>query len=248
VEPEMSAEEVLKIAYSLAEGVTTEETYYLEGYVISVDTPYSEQYGNVTVTIVVPECNERQIQCFRLKGEGADVLAVGDWVAVRGQLSNYKGKVQFAADTQIESYKHTLTEKEVVEAAYALEVGQKLEGEVGLTGKITEVNTEYSEQYGNVTVTIVVEGCEDKPIVCFRLKGEGADQIQVGDMVVVFGTLMNYNGTIEFDAGCKLAEWARVPEVAPEVTPEVTPEVAPEVTPEVAPEVAPAEEETVVTG
>ena len=42
--------------------------------------------------------------------------------------------------------------------------------------------------------------------MCFRLKGEQAAGLAVGDTITVTGTLMNYNGTIEFDAGCKLGE------------------------------------------
>ena len=37
---------------------------------------------------------------------------------------------------------------------------------------------------------------------CYRLKGEGADQLAEGDVITVTGTIKNYKGTIEFDAGC----------------------------------------------
>ena len=90
----------------------------------------------------------------------------------------------------------------IVDSAYELEVGAKLPEEATLTGKITKINTEYSEQYKNITVTIAVKGREDKPIMCFRLKGDEAAGLAVGDTITVTGTLMNYNGTIEFDAGC----------------------------------------------
>ena len=94
----------------------------------------------------------------------------------------------------------------IVDTAYELEVGAKLPYESTLTGKITKIDTVYSEQYKNITVTIAIKGREDKPIMCFRLKGEQAAGLAVGDTITVTGTLMNYNGTIEFDAGCKLGE------------------------------------------
>ena len=72
---------------------------------------------------------------------------------------------------------------------------------------ITKVNTVYSTQYQNVTVTIVVDGMTDKPIQCFRMKGEGADIVKEGDTITVTGILKNYNGTIEFDANCTLDEY-----------------------------------------
>ena len=44
----------------------------------------------------------------------------------------------------------------------------------------------------------------DQPIQCYRLTGEGAENLQVGDAITVEGILKNYKGTIEFDKGCVL--------------------------------------------
>jgi len=98
------------------------------------------------------------------------------------------------------------TPKEIVDAAYALADGGILSGgeSYTLTGVISAVDTPYSEQYGNVTVTIVVDNMTDKPIMCYRLKGDNAATIKVGDTITVTGSLKNYKGTIEFDAGCTL--------------------------------------------
>jgi hypothetical protein len=46
----------------------------------------------------------------------------------------------------------------------------------------------------------------DNLIQCFRLKGTGAENLKVGDEITVTGILKNYNGTVEFDAGCVLKE------------------------------------------
>ncbi len=89
---------------------------------------------------------------------------------------------------------------EIVNAAFNLAAGETL-GEYTLTGKITNVNTPYSSEYSNVTVTIDVEG---KSIQCYRLKGTGADAIKIGDTITVTGTLMNFKGTVEFGSGCSL--------------------------------------------
>ena len=45
---------------------------------------------------------------------------------------------------------------------------------------------------------------DDKIVMAYRLKGDGADKLAVGDTITVTGTIKNYQGTIEFDAGCKL--------------------------------------------
>ena len=93
----------------------------------------------------------------------------------------------------------------IVDEAYALEVGEAMESEKTLTGVIVSIDTPYDENYKNVTVTIQVKGREDKPIKCYRLKGDGAEILRVDQEITVTGILKNYNGTIEFDAGCTLA-------------------------------------------
>ena len=98
----------------------------------------------------------------------------------------------------------TMTPAEIVDAAYALEQGATLDGTHTLTGKIISIDTAYSETYGNITVSMTVEGRENYPIMCFRLAGTGADTLAVGDTITVTGSLTNYNGTIEYAQGCTL--------------------------------------------
>ncbi len=96
------------------------------------------------------------------------------------------------------------TPAKIVDAAYALAENESLSGKYTLTGVISSVDDAFSSQYNNVTVTIKVEGKEDKPIKCYRMVGAGADEIKVGDTITVTGTLKNFKGTIEFDTGCTL--------------------------------------------
>lgn len=98
------------------------------------------------------------------------------------------------------------TATEIVNAAFQLATGEQLEGSFTLEGVITKVNTEYNTDYSNVTVTIKVE---DKAIECYRLKGDGADVIAVGDTINVTGTIKNYNGKVEFDSGCTLNSYVK---------------------------------------
>lgn len=92
----------------------------------------------------------------------------------------------------------------IINQAFALADGESLSEPSTLTGKVLSVDTAYSAQYKNVTVTIVVEGFEDKAIKCYRLAGDGADTLAVGDTVTVTGTIKNYQGTVEFDQGCTI--------------------------------------------
>ncbi|MBQ7798968.1 MAG: hypothetical protein IJ370_00595 [Oscillospiraceae bacterium] len=96
--------------------------------------------------------------------------------------------------------------KAIVDAAYALERNTQLDYEATLTGKVISVNEAYDAEFENVTVTIQVEGKEDKPIKCYRMKGTGADKVKKGDTITVKGTLKNYKGRVKFDTGCALTK------------------------------------------
>ena len=87
------------------------------------------------------------------------------------------------------------TPAEIVDAAYALAAGEKLTN-VTLTGTVVEV-IEYSADYGNTTIKMVIEGKEDKPINCKRMVVSSETDVQVGDIITVTGDIENntYQGT-----------------------------------------------------
>ena len=230
--------------YKLLDGEAQEGTKTITGTITAIDTPWSEDYQNITVTIVVGGAENYPIMCYRLKGEGAKDLAVGQTITVTGTLKNYKGTIEFDAGCTLDSVGGEApapqpeptpepdpepdpepvvaptNPADIVAAAYALENGASLPYTATLTGEISAVDTPWSDQYGNITVTITAEG---KAIMCYRLKGDGAKDLKVGDTITVTGTLKNYNGTIEFDAGCKLDKvvaGSGSSEPAPEPTPE----------------------------
>ncbi|MBQ8322414.1 MAG: hypothetical protein IJX91_00440 [Clostridia bacterium] len=109
---------------------------------------------------------------------------------------------------EIEALKN-YTQAEIVDMAYELENDATLPTNFTLTGTIISVDYAYSTTNKNLTVTMVVDGKEDKPIQCYKLVGDGAETdsaslIGVGDSITVTGILKNFKGTIEFDQGCTL--------------------------------------------
>ena len=94
-----------------------------------------------------------------------------------------------------------LTYEEIVDMAYALEDQVATEDTFRLYGVVSSIDTEWSEEYGNITVNLDIDG---QIVQCYRLKGEGAKEIAVGDTITDAGIIKNYKGTIEFDAGCTL--------------------------------------------
>lgn len=87
--------EIVNAAFSLATNEALDGEFTLTGKITKIKTAYSEQYGNITVII---STNDKEIECFRLKGTGADALKVGDTIQVKGTLKNYNGTVEFDSD------------------------------------------------------------------------------------------------------------------------------------------------------
>lgn len=201
-----SYDEIVAAGYELEDGAALEGTLRLFGTIVSIDTPYSADYNNITVTIAVKGLEEYPIQCYRLCGEGADTLAVGEEITVEGSIKNYKGTIEFDAGCALIGRGEFPAHAKLLENAYALEAGAAMVNATAMSGVITSIDTAYSADYNNITVTMVCDGIEDMPIQCYRLSGEGAEALAVGDEIAVYGTIKNYNGTIEFDAGCKLID------------------------------------------
>ena len=203
---------IVDMAYALEKDAAMDYATTLVGTVTSINTAWSDEYKNITVTIIVEGREDKPIMCYHLKGEGAQDLAPGDLITVTGILKNYNGTIEFDAGCTLDKVEKGAGKlgdvpsdpAEIVDAAYALEVGVALPYTATLTGEVKSIDTPYSADYKNVTVTITVEGREDKPIQCFRMKGTDADKVMPGDVITVSGTIKNYNGTIEFDAGCQL--------------------------------------------
>lgn len=96
------------------------------------------------------------------------------------------------------------TEADIVDAAFALATGASLEGNKTLTGEVSQIITEYSSEFDNVSVNIIVldgQGAE-RTLYCYRMKGDDAATVEVGDTITVTGKIKNYKGTVEFDSGC----------------------------------------------
>ena len=195
----LTEEEIVEIAYTLEDGDKLPAPTALTGKVTSIPSAWSDQYQNITVNLDVAG---KTIQCYRLKGEGADKLAEGDEIAVAGTIKNYKGTIEFDAGCVIIPAEEVQSARVALYAWGTLEESAAMSRESTLTGKIVAIPSAYSEQYGNITVNLEVAGLSDYIVQCYRLKGEGADKLAEGDVITVTGTIKNYKGTIEFDAGC----------------------------------------------
>ena len=115
----------------------------------------------------------------------------------------------------------------VAQARAAIDAGTGTQG-VYATGIVSEIVTAFNPQYGNISYNISSDGLTTSDqLQSYRGKsynGEdftSADDIQVGDIVVIYGDLKKYNSIYEFDSDNQLVSLVRPERVA---TPTFTPE------------------------
>ena len=224
-QPETShAKTIFTYANKLGEGKKLSFYSSLTGKVTKIDSPYDKNYGNISVYMDVEDPttgNTVSILCYRLKSGAANAskIAVGDTITVRGVMENYKGSLQYGSGSTLQGRKsgggvakpESTNAKTILTDAYLLEDGQSLEYYATLTGKVTEIDSPYDKEYGNISVYIEVEDPTAEEgttisMLCYRLKSGAynASKIAVGDTITVRGVIMNYKGNIQFGSGATL--------------------------------------------
>ena len=113
-------------------------------------------------------------------------------------------------DTPVEK---TLAEQ--LTEASGLANGAYLDYTTTIEGKVSEIKYAFSEEYGNISFYVDVEGTQ---VYCYRVKGEGMDTLAVGDTVKVEGQLTAYNGTAQFDKTATVTVVAKVKTLAEQLT------------------------------
>ena len=103
----------------------------------------------------------------------------------------------------------------VDQARAAIDAGTGVTG-VYATGIVSEIVTAYNSQFGNITYNISADGTTTADqLQAYRGKsynGENftsEDDIQVGDVVVIYGNLKKHKDTYEFDANNQLVSLER---------------------------------------
>ena len=184
-EPETPDEPAGPVEVTIAEAVALEDgvEVVVSGTVAEINTEWNDQYGNITVTITD---GANTLYVYRL----ATNVKVGDVVTITGKVGSYNGSKQIAAGATAVITDAAPVEVSLTEAV-ALEDGVK----VIVKGTVKEINTEWSEQYGNITVTI--EDAEGNTLYIYRL----ATNVKVGDVVTITGKVGSYNGSKQIAAG-----------------------------------------------
>ena len=220
----------LALITPMSDGQITDEIY-VKGKISKIQE-VSVQNGNATYFISDDGSENNQLEVYRGKYLGGksftseDQIKVGDEVIVKGKCKNFKGNTpefdtgsslymingQYAEETPAGDPEGSGVQNDPYNVAAALALitpmadGQ-LTDEIYVKGKISKIQ-EVSVQNGNATYFISDDGTENNQLQVYRGKYLGganftsANQIKVGDVVIVKGKCKNFRGnTPEFDAG-----------------------------------------------
>ncbi len=164
----------------------TAENYIIIGTVSEITTAYSEQHGNVSFNVTD---GTNEILVYRYNLADAATIEVGDAVAFAAPIKKYNADIEAVA---------TFLPLELTSIKDANTVGLAGTGEDGtmVYGTIKSIDTVYSENHDNITITIT-DGTND--LYCYRVKG-GAD-LEVGMYVLITGTPSAYKGAAQMAQG-----------------------------------------------
>ncbi len=165
-----------------------------------------------------------------------DVVTIGDGVFILQKVGTVRITATFDGDNNYKpstnSYTLTVVDPDqpgtsqdnpytVAQARAAIDAGTGTQG-VYAKGIVSKIVTPFNSQFGNISYNISEDGSEsadqlqayrgfDKDGAWFT----SADDVQVGDEVIIFGNLKKHNSTYEFDANNQRV-WYNRPTVAVE--------------------------------
>lgn len=184
---------------------------------------FPNSFGNVTYNISDKANASNKLLVYRGMGFGGakvnstDDLKVGDEVVVMGKLINYSGKYEVTQGSKIvvrngqssvttgtPEGEGTLQSPYNVAAALklvsALPADVPTENALYVKGKISKINSVETATFGNANYYISDDGTENGQILIFQslylgnVKFTSADQIKVGDEVIIYGKFVNFKG------------------------------------------------------
>ena len=198
--------EKIKIYHDLnldLDGGTLDEvpTQYLEGEEFILPTPIKEGY-----TFLGWYNGSEKVEKISAT-ETSDISLVAKW------------KITTAHEGSVDD---PYSVDDALKVAGTLTKGNSTAVKYYIKGIVSEI-TELSTSYGNATFKITVDG---KTILVFRAKNEGnqnftsTDDLYVGDEVVIYGNITNYDGTLEI-TNCYVVSNNKVARPDPIEEPEV---------------------------
>ena len=160
----------------------------VSGTVCAINTAWSEQHGNITVTIVDAEGNELYV--YRMKTN----VAVGDIITLKGVVGSFNGSKQIAAGSTAVITGHD-TSYDYVEMSIVDALAAEDNTNVIVTGTVVKIGTAYSSSYNNISVYIADDN--GVQLYLYRLTGN----VEVGQIIKVKGAMATYKGARQVTGG-----------------------------------------------
>ena len=160
----------------------------VSGTVCTINTAWSDSYGNISVTIADADGNELYI--YRLKTN----VALGDIITVKGAMATYNEARQIAAGATATIDDHD-NSYDYDEMTIAEAIASADNTNVIVTGTVVKIGTAYSSSYNNISVYIADE--EGTQLYLYRLTGN----VTVGQIIKVKGAMATYSGNRQLTGG-----------------------------------------------
>lgn len=222
---EISIDSAIAICKSLPADVATAEIYKLSGVLTANSTNPDDvpsKYKNINFKMS-DNGGKTSISCYYINNlnnkkftKKTDVPLVGSKLTVRGQLINYKGTTPELKDGFIvridsmvalppfpgcpEPGEGEISVNRAVAISDSIGTGKTTSESYKIRCVVTSIS-DLSTQYGNATFNVSSDGI--KSATCYRIKGKNngnftdANQLLVGDTILVNAKIQNYNGTCE---------------------------------------------------
>lgn len=208
----------------IASGGDANAVVYVEGTISEIKSIDTSNYGNAEYFISDDGTTKGQFTVYRgyalgnKKFTSKDEIKIGDKVVVCGKLVDFNGTKEFTSGNYIYSLNGQTakpaetntpeTAYTVAEAIAKIKDGTAPSEGVYVKGIISEV-TSYNATYKSITYYISDDG-KAKNLQVYSGKGlngadfTGKEDLKVGQSVVIFGIIKDYNGKPEIDKENKL--------------------------------------------
>lgn len=208
---------VQKVEATVSGGVTKQTaTVTISATTIEIDKDAEVTTNGPALTLTTEDDDIVSIDGTTITGEAAGKATItATWAETDAFYGGSKSFEVTVIDPNAEEAGTEDNPYTVEQAIAAIDAGTGTQG-VYATGIVSKIVTAYSEKYGNISYNISADGTTSgAQLQAFRGKSyEGAnftsaDDIKVGDIVVVYGNLTKYNTTYEFEADNQLVKLTR---------------------------------------
>lgn len=218
--------EMVELASKLENKAVSEESVYMVGIATNI-VSISASYGNATFWMADVEGTDKTFEIYRCYGfdnekiTDESIVEKNDTVLIYGQYTNYNGTYETAQSkayiVEVKKKQNGTPEVDITntpETAYTVSkafeliaAGEGLSKKVYVKGDVIPEGLSIDTSYGNATYTIT-DGTNN--LIIYRgyyFNGDkftSEDQLQDGDAVIVYGQLVDYNGTYEMTSGSQI--------------------------------------------